>query len=74
MFLYFGSVLRFNPEEPDWSRRDRFILSKGHAALAEASYFSTDRLSTLRQSGESAGLCYLLYLYCIFFLYHCLSS
>jgi transketolase len=30
--LYFSS-LSVRPEEPDWPERDRFILSKGHAAL-----------------------------------------
>lgn len=27
--------LRFSPEDPLWSERDRFILSKGHACLAQ---------------------------------------
>src|SRR5258708_8808885 len=31
--LYFG-VLRIRPEQPDWPDRDRFILSKGHSAIA----------------------------------------
>ena len=31
--LYFG-CMSVRPEEPKWSDRDRFILSKGHAALA----------------------------------------
>ena len=30
--LYFRE-LRIRPEEPDWPDRDRFILSKGHAAI-----------------------------------------
>jgi transketolase len=30
--LYFGE-LRIRPDEPDWPDRDRFILSKGHAAI-----------------------------------------
>lgn len=56
--LYFGGLFRFEPQEPDWPRRDRFILSKGHAApalyavLAEAGYFSADELNTLRQLGS----------------------
>lgn len=56
--LYFGGILRYKLEEPDWSRRDRFILSKGHAApalyavLAEAGYFSANELSSLRQLGS----------------------
>ena len=53
--LYFGGVLRHDPARPDWPDRDRFILSKGHAApilyaaLAERGYFAADELSTLRQ-------------------------
>ena len=52
--LYFR-LLRHNPEDPYWSDRDRFILSKGHAApvlyaaLAECGYFPMEELSTLRQ-------------------------
>lgn len=56
--LYFGGVLRFNSTEPHWPHRDRFILSKGHAApalyvtLAEAGYFEASLLSTLRKLGS----------------------
>ena len=48
-------VLRLRPSEPDWPDRDRFILSKGHAApllyalMAHAGYFPVDRLMTLRK-------------------------
>src|SRR5690606_22450667 len=56
--LYFGGILRYNPQQPDWPDRDRFILSKGHAApilyavLAEAGYFPKDELKTLRRLGS----------------------
>ena len=56
--LYFGGVLRYDPKNPTWRERDRFILSKGHAApllyavLAEAGYFSPEELSTLRRLGS----------------------
>jgi transketolase len=52
--LYF-KVLRHKPRDPCWPDRDRFILSKGHAApllyatLAECGYFPVDELATLRQ-------------------------
>ncbi len=52
--LYF-KLLRHKPSDPQWAERDRFILSKGHAApllyaaLAECGYFPVDELSTLRQ-------------------------
>ncbi len=53
--LYFGGLLRYDPKNPRWPERDRFILSKGHAApllyaiLAEAGYFPREMLSTLRK-------------------------
>lgn len=49
--LYF-SELRIDPRKPQWQDRDRFILSKGHAAiglyaiLALRGYFSVKELST----------------------------
>lgn len=56
--LYFGGILRYNPQQPHWPDRDRFILSKGHAApilyavLAEAGYFPKEELKTLRKLGS----------------------
>ena len=56
--LYFGGVLRYDPDRPDDPDRDRFILSKGHGApglyatLAEAGYFLVDELATLRRLGS----------------------
>ena len=55
--LYFYK-LKHNPKDPAWEERDRFILSKGHAApvlyaaLARAGYFPTEELFTLRQLGS----------------------
>ncbi len=52
--LYFR-VLRHKPSDPQWADRDRFILSKGHAApllyatLAECGYFPVAELLTLRE-------------------------
>jgi transketolase len=52
--LYFG-VLRIDPQRPKWPDRDRFVLSKGHAApalyatLAERGYFPVEELKTLRR-------------------------
>ena len=51
-------VLRHRPADPNWSDRDRFILSKGHAApvlyaaLAECGYFPIGELDTLRKFGS----------------------
>jgi transketolase len=55
--LYFN-ILRHDPKEPRWHDRDRFVLSKGHAApilyaaLAESGYFPVEELSTLRKLGS----------------------
>lgn len=55
--LYFG-VMDYDPAQPKWPARDRFILSKGHAApvlyaaLAEAGYFPREQLKTLRKLGS----------------------
>lgn len=52
--LYFR-LLRHKPSDPQWTDRDRFILSKGHAApllyaaLAECGYLPIEELITLRQ-------------------------
>lgn len=46
----FEGVLRFDPSQPDWAQRDRFILSKGHCAaalysvLAACGFFAAARL------------------------------
>jgi len=55
--LYF-SELHHDPSKPAWPDRDRFILSKGHAApalysaLAESGYFPVEILHTLRKMGS----------------------
>jgi transketolase len=55
--LYFD-VMRHDPAKPNWPERDRFILSKGHAApvlyavFAEAGYSPADSLNTLRRIGS----------------------
>ncbi len=55
--LYFHT-LRHDPGNTCWPDRDRFILSKGHAApvlyaaLAESGYFPVEELDTLRQLGS----------------------
>jgi len=55
--LYF-KVMHHDPKNPQWPDRDRFVLSKGHAApilyatLAECGYFPVEELSTLRKLGS----------------------
>lgn len=55
--VLYGKVLNIDPQNPKWSERDRFILSKGHAgagvyaALAERGFFKTEVLETHYQDG-----------------------
>lgn len=55
--LYF-SEMNIDPAKPKMAGRDRFVLSKGHAApaiyatLAERDYFHKDELLTLRKFGS----------------------
>jgi len=55
--LYFHKM-RHDPKNPQWEKRDRFVLSKGHgapalyAALAHAGYFEPQELMRLRKHGS----------------------
>ena len=56
--VLFFHVLRYDPKNPRWEDRDRFVLSKGHgcpavyAAMALAGYFPKGLLRTLRKLGS----------------------
>jgi transketolase len=55
--LYFHE-LRYDPDDPYWAERDRFVLSTGHysialfAALAEAGILSVEELRTYGEDGS----------------------
>ena len=50
--VLYGIILKYDPGNPEWENRDRFILSKGHAcvavyaALAEVGFIKKDDLLT----------------------------
>ncbi len=56
--VLYGSILRVDPQNPEWLKRDRFILSKGHGAaalyavLAERGFFPLEWLETFYQNGS----------------------
>jgi transketolase len=58
--LYYH-VLRYDPNNPAWPDRDRFILSKGHAAiglypiLADVGFFPREWLDTYTRLGSPLG-------------------
>ena len=53
--LYYGNILKFDPKNPKWIDRDRFILSKGHAGialyvvLADLGFFPKEELDYLNK-------------------------
>jgi transketolase len=57
--VLYAKILRIDPARPDWPDRDRFILSKGHAAaalyavLAETGFFPLEWLETYCCDGSS---------------------
>ena len=50
--------MKYDPKDPRWDGRDRFVLSKGHgvpalyAVLAEKGFFPKEQLMTLRELGS----------------------
>lgn len=54
----FGQVMRYDPKNPTWEERDRFILSKGHgclgyyAALSDIGVLSRDELMSFEKTGS----------------------
>ena len=55
--LFFHTLVH-NPKKPDWSERDRLVLSNGHicpvlyTSMAYAGYFPIEELRTLRKFGS----------------------
>jgi len=55
LITLFFKIMRHDPKNPKWEDRDRFILSKGHAApalyavLAQSGYINREELLTLRK-------------------------
>lgn len=54
----YNKVMKYNPKDPKWEERDRFVLSKGHAApalyavLSDIGLIPKEMLLTLRQFGS----------------------
>jgi len=59
--LYYGGILRFNPQTPLDEKRDRCIISKGHGSismypiLADLGFFSMDELTKVCEKGSFLG-------------------
>lgn len=54
----YGAKMRHDPKNPGWEDRDKFLYSKGHAAiaqyaaLAETGYFPVEELKTVKELGS----------------------
>jgi len=61
VYLYYSGQLKHRPHDTNWSLRDRFILSKGHAnnslyvILADLGYYPKDELKSFCQNGTFLG-------------------
>lgn len=60
--LYHGGILRCDPQNPDWSGRDYFVLSKGHSStalypvLADMGFFPKEELQRCCDPNAMLGL------------------
>jgi transketolase len=59
--LYYGKILKYQPEDQYWEGRDRFIVSKGHGSismypiLADLGFFDKEELKKVCKSGSFLG-------------------
>jgi len=59
--LYYGGILKYDPKNPSWEKRDRLIVSKGHGSialypiLAELGFFDPAELLRVGQEGSFLG-------------------
>lgn len=59
--LFYGNILRYDPKDPGWPGRDRFIMSKGHSGialytiLADLGFFPLSELATFCGNGTMLG-------------------
>jgi transketolase len=59
--LFYGGVMKFDPRNPRWEGRDRFIASKGHGCvalypiLADLGFIAKDELATVCKPGSRLG-------------------
>lgn len=60
--LYHGGILNYDPKNPDWEERDRFIVSKGqggiglYPVLADVGFFPTSDLDNFVGKGSRLGV------------------
>lgn len=61
LWVLYDQILRYDPHNPHWEERDRFVLSKGHgpqafySILAAKGFFPTSELKTFMHWGSRLG-------------------
>lgn len=59
--LFYGGIIKYDPINPKWEGRDRFIISKGHGSisfypiLADIGYFDKGKLLKVCKEGSFLG-------------------
>ena len=59
--LYYAGIIKFDPKNINWEKRDRFIISKGHGSismypiLADLGFFGYDSLISVCKEGSFLG-------------------
>ncbi len=57
--VLYSDILKYDPRDPKWSKRDRLLYSKGHsctslyAVLMECGFYTSEVLDTFSQNGSS---------------------
>lgn len=54
-YVIFNEFLRYDPEQPQWPNRDRFVLSCGHASMLLFSMLHLTGVKEVGANGRAAG-------------------
>ncbi len=54
-YVLFNEVLRYDPAEPHWANRDRFVLSCGHASMLLYSTLHVAQVRQVEKHADAAG-------------------
>ncbi len=54
-YTLWQEFLRFDPEDPEWPNRDRFVLSNGHASMLLYALLHLAGVKTVSTAGRRAG-------------------
>ncbi|MDR1052752.1 MAG: transketolase [Planctomycetaceae bacterium] len=51
-YVLFNEIMKFDPANPNWTARDRFVLSVGHASMLIYSLLHLSKVKQLDESGK----------------------